>query len=209
MTTNTNPTPDVEALIAGTTPGPWEWDKRIRTWGLYRKGHTPNCHGHDSGICRINPDPCGETDPTGYYPGSPEQHANAELIAAAPELAAMVRTLFAENAALRRDLAHEQCVDAHFGVEHYEGDDWWVTSKTTTGYGPFDTEAEAEAKAAELNAPIFATHAAAIEQARAEERDRILAELRHAIDNEPIGGQKRWAFKIAADRIEANWREGR
>lgn len=59
------------------------WDERIRTWGLYPDGGAPNCHAQDSGICRISPDPMGETDPCGFYPGSPEQHENKRLLAAA------------------------------------------------------------------------------------------------------------------------------
>ena len=88
----------------GHTPGPWEWDERIRTWGLYRKGMAPNCHAQDSGICTIRPDAMGEQDPCGYYPGSPEQHANKNLIADAPLLLARVVDLDAEVERLRAAL---------------------------------------------------------------------------------------------------------
>lgn len=98
-------------LEAKATNGPWVWDKRIRTWGLYQEEHEPNCHAQDAGIVRLTPlcmDDNKETNPNNYWEGSPEQIANAELIAAARNaLRPLVLELRAErekNAGLCREV---------------------------------------------------------------------------------------------------------
>lgn len=73
------------------TLGPWEWDKRMRTWGLYPKGKVPNCHSNTTyEICRITPEPVEGAD---YWQGAEWQHRAAALLGSAPAMLSMLLEL--------------------------------------------------------------------------------------------------------------------
>lgn len=134
----------------------------------------------------------------------------------------LLRTLTARIAELEGALEYEQAVANPYDIECYDGE-WWVTAKTNNGFGPFDTEAEAQAKADEVNAPFREKFQQQLAAAAKAERAKCVAEARayvkqlEAQGNGMIDDDEREAGLIViersvgaeevADHLEANGRD--
>lgn len=74
------------------TPGPWKWNKMGRVWTLMPEALMRDGVHITGAVCEIIPLET-DGDSQALYTGTEEQHANAALLEAAPDMLAMLEEL--------------------------------------------------------------------------------------------------------------------
>ena len=153
------------ASLTGFTPGTWELDPVKGDWmGGFYSGETPVCTFGDA---------------QDYYPteGEPPNYANAQLIAAAPDLHRIATELAAENSGLSQMLAGQRIDLAQARAEM--GDTTMKNAHNITDRFTGSVIFTAEIQVAD-DAPVALRLGAATAVAVAAKVDLSGADLRHA-----------------------------
>ena len=81
------------------SPGPWKWNKMGRVWTLIPEALLRDGVHIAGAVCEIIPLET-DGDSEAFYTGTEEQHANAALLEAAPDMKDEIDRLKAEKADL-------------------------------------------------------------------------------------------------------------